>query len=144
MNKVIVYTQSELDISYYEEFKLRKKSDNTTMYGKCRVISGNIIQVTDDNQEIDVWKNSPTFCVADIMSGKYEIVKKLQEPFWAMQGDKFYFINTDDRCVFDDEFDKECDFDLMKRKLGNCFRTDRITKEQIDEYIKKVNNGVIV
>ena len=34
--------------------------------------------------------------------------------------------------------------DIFRRKLGNCFKTDNITKEQLNEYINKLNNKEIL
>lgn len=144
MDKVIIVTKSELDVSYYEEFKLKIANESTILHDKFRINLNGVVECHVPEMSSVKWKNSPQITVTEIISGKYEIIKLPQKPFWAKDGDKFYFIYVPDGDIFDDEFDETCDFDLMKRKLGNCFKTNHITKEQIETYIKNMNNGTIL
>ena len=129
--KKYVIEEKELDLEYDEEFILRgityKITSDNQLYEKCN----------------DSWMLSD-FYVVWVYENRDMIKKLLQQHFWAEDGDCYYFMSTDLDSICKTEFKSSCSYDIMRRKLGNCFKTDRITKEQINEYLNKLNNKEIL
>lgn len=136
MIKVNILKEIELPLEYWEEFTF--EGENGSIY---RVSISNEVEILGKcTKSWEVSLISLNYLYCHIL-----YIKKLpQKPFWAEQGDIYYFISTDLDSICKDDFKDACSYDIMRRKLGNCFKTDNITKEQIDEYLNKLNNKEIL
>ena len=124
-------TERTLDLDYEEEFEIglftyKIKKDNILQFK-----SGNIWGISDYTL---IW----------VYAHQYELKKLPQKPFWAEDGDKFWYIDVENNTVEFSYFNESSMEDRYHRKLGNCFKTYNITKEQIKEYLNKLNNKEIL
>jgi len=122
--------KEELNLEYDEKFEIQEK--------EYMITQENCLYVWF----IDMWRLSDND-IQWVCENKDLIIKQPQNPFWAEQDEKYYYITQDGKITVD-VFVNGCLSDVFKRKLGNCYKTDRITKEQINEYLNKLNNKEIL
>lgn len=123
-------TKRKIDLEYEEEFEFGLHT--------YKITRDNVLCVKKENS----WESSCQ-TLSWVWLNQDGLIKQPQKPFWAEQDEKYYYITQDGKIDFD-TFVNGCLSDVFKRKLGNCFKTDNITQEQINKYLNKLNNREIL
>jgi len=120
------------NINPYDTFRI--KTD-------LNVLLNNYYRFNDKN-EIEqngsgCWTLSDIADASRFITGGWDIVID-QKPFWAKEDEGYFYINMADRTICSTTWTGTFG-DVVRRRLGNCFKTRQITPEQIGKFIEAVN-----
>jgi len=139
---VMVEKEFELPVEYGESFRIRETYCDDIYPGNYKINNTNSVII--DEQRNNFWKFS-SISLGDLVGddAKYTIIKYDQKPFWAEDGDEFYSILLTGRLT-GDIFNNGNATHLMKRKVGNCFKTSNLTEKQVGDYLNFIYHKDIV
>lgn len=98
----------------------------------------------NDKNEIECnssgcWKQSDVADASRFITGGWDIVID-QKPFWAEQGETYYYIDFEGDVILKTYFSRTF-ADTTRRRLGNCFKTNQVTGEQIKKFKESLTSN---
>lgn len=124
-----------LGVEIGEEFNIRDKNTNEISCRKCKLTENNLMLHCDDGG----WGTYDEV-FGRLFNGQYEIVKNSWKP---KNGERYYRIGVnmhDERTVWHCVWENDI-MDIMRYKLGNCFKTEEEATSNIDAYLKWVHSS---
>lgn len=114
-----------LGVELGEEFNLVDKDGTPSAYNPFRIEVGGFMDCTGEDDA--------GFLEA-LLTGYFEIVKK---PWKPKDGEEYFYIVYG--VVYSTVFHNNIEDNLMRLRMGNCFKTKEEAKANVDKWIKYIN-----
>jgi hypothetical protein len=140
--KAMIEREIELPVDIDEEFTL---NDGISRF---RLHTPTDLQQKENNygyaeRNNNEWKPSSLITISDLADDDFKITRCAQEPFWPDEEDVYYYIDKYGE-VDVTFFTNSCLIDLLNARIGNCFRTSRISEDQLADFKYSIKHKEII